>query len=66
MGTDERREHERQVTLTEAMRREVDERRLDGVEKARLDFLCECLDPACVELVSITLDECAAKLRIKD
>ena len=48
----------RQAALSEALRREVDKRRVDGIDGSRLDFLCECLDPVCAELVSITLDEC--------
>jgi hypothetical protein len=33
-------------------------------EEVRLDFLCECLDPSCAELVSITLDECEFVRRV--
>jgi hypothetical protein len=29
-----------------------------------MDFLCECLDPACRELVSISLDECEFVRRV--
>jgi hypothetical protein len=42
---------------------ETDEGR-DGVGEARLDFLCECLDPVCAELVSITLEECEFVRRV--
>jgi hypothetical protein len=62
MGADEDRE--RQVGLTAALRREVNERRLEGVEGARMDFLCECSDPTCRELVSISLDECEFVRRV--
>jgi hypothetical protein len=56
---DPEREFERQAALIKALRQEMNERRLEGgVEEARLDFLCECLNPGCRELVSITLDEC--------
>jgi hypothetical protein len=48
----------RQAALTAALREEVDEPRLEAVGGERTDFLCECSDPACRELVSITLDEC--------
>jgi hypothetical protein len=59
VARDVHRERERQAALAEALRREVDERRVGGVEEARrIDFLCECTNPACVELVSITLAEC--------
>lgn len=55
---DPEQEFERQAALSKALRQEMNERRLEGVQEARLDFLCECLDPGCRELVSITLDEC--------
>jgi hypothetical protein len=59
VGPDEDRKRERQAALAEALRRELDELRVDGVQEARrIDFLCECTNPACVELVSITLAEC--------
>jgi DNA-binding sugar fermentation-stimulating protein len=51
-------ERKSQASLTAALRQEVSERRLEGVGRARMDFLCECSDPGCHELVSITLDEC--------
>ena len=60
----EEREFERQAALIKALRREMDERRLEGVAEARPDFLCECTDPACRELVSITLDECEFVRRV--
>ena len=56
MGTDQDRK--RQAALTADLHEEVKERRLDRVGDDRVDFLCECSDPACRELVSITLDEC--------
>jgi hypothetical protein len=62
VGAEEDRE--RQAALTAALRREVDERRLEGVDGARMDFLCECSDPACRELVSISLDECEFVRRV--
>jgi hypothetical protein len=62
VGADEDRE--RQPALSDALRREVDERRLEGVSGARMDFLCECSNPACQELVSITLDECEFVRRV--
>lgn len=62
MGANENRE--RQTVLREALRREVEDGRLERVEEARLDFLCECSDPTCRELVSITLDECEFVRRV--
>ena len=58
MEADPERGFERQAASIKALRQEMNERRLEGDEEARLDFLCECLDPGCRELVSITLDEC--------
>jgi len=57
-------DREREDALTAALRREVDERRLEGIAGARMDFLCECSDPACRELVSISLDECEFVRRV--
>jgi hypothetical protein len=62
VGVDDDRE--RQAALTEDLRREVNQRRLEGVDRARMDFLCECSDPSCRELVSISLDECEFVRRV--
>ena len=64
MEAHEEREFERQAALIKALHREMNERRAEGVGEARLDFLCECSDPACRELVSITLDECEFVRRV--
>ena len=64
MEANEDREFERQEALIKALRQEMNERRREGVEEARLDFLCECSNPACRELVSITLDECEFVRRV--
>jgi hypothetical protein len=58
------RKFERQEALITALRREMNERRHEGAEEGRLDFLCECSNPACRELVSITLDECEFVRRV--
>jgi hypothetical protein len=55
---EEAQEHERQAALNQAVRREVNERRLGGGEDAEVEFVCECSDPACEELVSLTIGEC--------
>jgi len=60
----EEHEFERQAALIKALHREMNERRVGRVEEARLDFLCECSNPACRELVSITLDECEFVRRV--
>jgi hypothetical protein len=52
MEANEDREFERQEALIKALRQEMNERRREGVEEARLDFLCECSNPSCRELVS--------------
>jgi hypothetical protein len=56
VGADEDRK--RQAALTATLRKQGEERRLDGAGEGRMDFLCECSEPGCRELVSITLDEC--------
>jgi hypothetical protein len=62
VGAEEDRD--RQAALTAGLRREIDERRLEGVDGARMDFLCECSDPACRERVSISLEECEFVRRV--
>jgi hypothetical protein len=57
-------DRERQALPRGALRREVEDGRFERVEEARLDFLCECSDPGCRELVSITLDECEFVRRV--
>ena len=59
MGTNgQKHERERQAALNQALRREVNERRTQGGEEAEVvRFVCECSDPACDELVSLTIDE---------
>jgi len=50
--------HERQAALNQALRREVNERRTGNGEGAEVvQFVCECSDPACEEVVSLTIDE---------
>ena len=54
----EKQERERQGALNQALRREVNERRTQSGEDAEVvRFVCECSDPACEELVSLTIDE---------
>ena len=54
----EKQERERQAALNQALRREVNERRPENGEGAEVvRFVCECSDPACEELVSLTIDE---------
>ena len=51
-------ERERQAALKQALRREVNERRPENGEDAEfVRFVCECSEPACEELVSLTRDE---------
>jgi hypothetical protein len=48
----------RQAAVNQALRREVNEQRPRGGEDTGVvGFLCECSDPACRELVSLTVDE---------
>jgi hypothetical protein len=54
----EKQERERQAALNQALRREVNEQRPQSGEDAEVvGFVCECSDPACQELVSLTTDE---------
>jgi hypothetical protein len=54
----EKKERERQAALNQALRREVNEQRPQSGEDAEVvGFVCECSDPACQELVSLTTAE---------
>ena len=59
MGANEEElDRERRAALNQALRREVNERRTEDGEDAKVvQFVCECSDPACEELVSLTIDE---------
>jgi hypothetical protein len=57
-------EQERQAAMSQALRRDVNERRLEGAEDAVVEFVCECSDPACEELVSLTVAECEFVRRV--
>jgi hypothetical protein len=58
VGADEELEHARQAALNQALRREANERRTEDGESAEVvQFVCECSDRACGELVSLTIDE---------
>jgi hypothetical protein len=57
-ANEEELDRERQAALNQALRREVNERRTEDGEGADVvQFVCECSDPACEELVSLTIDE---------
>ena len=60
----EQQERERQAALSQALRREVNERQLASAEDAIVEFVCECSDPACEELVSLTAEECEFVRRV--
>lgn len=54
----ENQERERRAALNQALRREVNEQRpQSGEDTEVVGFVCECSDPACEELVSLTIDE---------
>jgi hypothetical protein len=57
-------EQERQAALNQALRREVNERRLAASHEERVKFVCECSNQACDELVSLTIDECEFVRRV--
>ena len=55
---EDEQERARQAALNQALRRDVNERRLESSVGAEIDFVCECSDPSCEEVVSLTLGEC--------
>ena len=57
-ANNEEQEHERQAAVNQALRRDVNERRLERSEDDEIEFVCECTDPACSEVVSLTVGEC--------
>jgi hypothetical protein len=52
------------AAMTQALRREVNERRLHGGGEGLIDFVCECSDARCHELVSLTVEECEFVRRV--
>jgi hypothetical protein len=53
-----KQERERQAALNQALRREVNEQRpQSGKDAEVVQFVCECSDPACEELLSLTIGE---------
>lgn len=50
--------------MTQALRREVNERRLAAAGAGLVEFVCECSDARCHELVSLTADECEFVRRV--
>jgi hypothetical protein len=60
----DREEQEREAALSQALRREVNERRLASSEDAVVEFVCECTNPECEELVSLTVEECEFVRRV--
>jgi hypothetical protein len=57
-ANNQEQEHERQAALNQALRRDVNERRLEQSDDDEIQFVCECTDPACAEVVSLTAAEC--------
>jgi hypothetical protein len=57
-ANNEEQEHERKAALNQALRRDVNERRLERSDEDEIEFVCECADPACAEVVSLTAAEC--------
>jgi hypothetical protein len=48
----------RQAALNQALSRDVNELRLEQSEEAEVEFVCECSDPSCEEVVSLSTREC--------
>ena len=59
-----REELERETALSQALRREVNERQLEGTHEELLEFVCECSNQACEERVSLTTEECEFVRRV--
>ena len=57
-ANNEEQERERQAAVNQALRRDVNERRLERSDDDEIQFFCECTDPACAEVVSLTAAEC--------
>jgi hypothetical protein len=57
-ANNEEQENERQAAVNQALRRDVNERRLERSDDDEIEFVCECTDPACSEVVSLTVGEC--------
>lgn len=51
-------EREREAALNQALRRDVNERLLESAGGGAIELICECSDPRCREVVSLTADEC--------
>jgi hypothetical protein len=52
-----RKNEARQAALYQALRREVNERKRELAGNEPVEFTCECSDPACHEVVSLTGEE---------
>lgn len=61
-----REKQEREAALDQGPRREVNERQLESSPEERVEFVCECSNQACEELVSLTVDECEFVRRVPD
>ena len=48
----------RQAALNQALSRDVNELRLERSEEAEIEFVCECSDPSCEEVVALSIGEC--------
>ena len=59
-----RDKHEREAALNQALRREVNERQLDISHEEQVQFVCECANQNCEELVTLTVEECEFVRRV--
>lgn len=59
-----REEHDREAALVQALRREVNERTLASSDDQLVEFVCECSNQSCEELVSLTVEECEFVRRV--
>jgi len=51
-------QRERQAALNQALRRDVNERRIASRRGGAIELICECSNLRCHELISLTADEC--------
>jgi hypothetical protein len=59
-----REKQELEAALNQAPSRQVKDRQLESSREERVEFVCECSNQACEELVSLTVEECEFVRRV--
>jgi hypothetical protein len=57
-------EREREAALNQALRRDVNERLLESAGGGAIELICECSDPRCRDVISLSADECEFVRRV--